>query len=103
VSDIIVAAEIVPQPEQAQIAAKALQQLGFRILRIDSHVSVEAPERIWTKVFKVSFKKETKRRFEPSASSSMEYGVPKEDAVRIPDSLRKLIAEVIFIQPPQFF
>jgi hypothetical protein len=103
VSDIIVAAEIVPLPEQAQSAAKALQQLGFRVLRIDSHVSVEAPERLWKKVFKVSFKRKNKRRFEASSSSSMEFGVPEEDSPTIPDSLRELIAEVIFVQPPEFF
>ncbi len=102
-SDIIVAAEIVPQPEQAQSAAKALQQLGFRVLRIDAHVSVEAPERLWTKVFKVSFKKQSKRLLESSASSTVDYGVPTEDNISIPNSLRKLITEVIFVQPPQFF
>ncbi|MBD0324824.1 MAG: hypothetical protein ICV68_00245 [Pyrinomonadaceae bacterium] len=102
-SDIIVSAEIVPLPERAQSAAKALQQLGFRVLRIDSHVSVEAPEKLWTKVFRVSFKKKSKPRFAPSASSSIDYGVPKEDSATIPDSLRELITEVIFVQPPEFF
>lgn len=102
-SDIIVAAEIVPLPGQAQHAAKALQQLGFRVLRIDSHVSVEAPERLWTKVFKVSFKKKNKLRYSPSQSSSIEYGVPEEEAATIPGSLRELITEVIFVQPPEFF
>lgn len=102
-SDLNIAAEIVPVPEHAQSAAKALQQLGFRVLRVDATVSVQAPEQLWDEVFKVSFAKKSKRRFAPSADSSIKYGVPKKESVSIPDSLRDLITDVIFVQPPEFY
>ena len=102
-SDITIAAEIVPVPEHAQSAAKALQQLGFRVLRIDSTISVQGPEQLWDEVFNVAFAKKSKRRFAPSADTSIKYGVPKKESVTIPDSLRELITDVIFVQPPEFF
>lgn len=102
-SDITIAAEVVPVPEHAQSAAKALQQLGFRVLRIDATVSVQGPEELWDKIFNVSFAKKRKRRFAPSADTSIQFGVPKKESVSIPDSLRELITDVIFVQPPEFF
>lgn len=103
-SDITIAAEVVPVPEQAQTAAKALQQLGFRVLRVDdATVSIQGPEELWDEVFNVSFARKRKRRFAPSADTAIQYGVPKKESVSIPASLRELITDVIFVQPPEFF
>ncbi|MCA1612871.1 MAG: hypothetical protein LC800_01710 [Acidobacteria bacterium] len=102
-SNKTVAAEIVPAAGQAHSAAKALQQLGFRVLHIGSTVSVQAPERVWKDTFNVSFTKKRQQRLAISPKSSTEYAVPVDDRVEIPSALGELVAEVIFVRPPEFF
>jgi len=97
-----IAAEIIPQPDQAQHAAKALQKLGFRVLQIGETVSVQAPAEVWKKTFDVSFAKESKKRLSISPRSTIEYAVPK-GTVRVPESLGTLISDVHFVQPPELF
>lgn len=98
-----VAAEITPTPGRAQSAAKALQQLGFRVLHIGHTISVQAPEQLWGEVFDVSFHTETQRRVAASPKSATEYAVPDSDSVQIPATLGELITEVSFARPPEFF
>lgn len=102
-SNKTVAAEVVPTAGQAHSAAKALQQLGFRILHIGSTVSIQAPERVWKDTFRVSFTKKRQPRLSISPKSSTEYAVPDNDRVEIPGSLGELVAEVVFVRPPEFF
>jgi hypothetical protein len=102
-SDTIVAAEIITTPGQASRAAKALQQLGFRVLRVDSSISVQAPEKVWESTFHISFKKQRKQRLAGIEKSSVKYALPIEGTVTIPPSLSELIADVHFVQPPEFF
>lgn len=97
-----VAAEIVPQPHRAQSAAKALQELGFRVLRIDATISIQAPVQVWEDVFHVSFGQQRKDRLSTSPESSIEHA-DAPDQVQIPAPLSDLIAEVLFVQPPEFF
>lgn len=98
----MIAAEIVPQPNRAQSTAKALQQLGFRVLDIGSTVSVQAPAKLWEETFQVSFSRKRKERLSISPGSTTEYSAP-EGPVEIPESFRELIADVLFVQPPEFF
>jgi hypothetical protein len=100
--DLIVAAEIVPQPDQAQSAARALQQLGFQVFNAGSTISVQAPARVWEDVFHVSFVQGHENRLEISPRSSVEHAVPQSPA-QVPPKLSELIAEVLFVQPPELY
>jgi hypothetical protein len=103
-SELNIAAEIIPLPGRAPAAARALQQAGFHVLRVDeSAVSVQATEQTWKQTFDVSFTKERKERVEGVPRSSVEYAVPEGGPVRVPASLSGLVAEVLFVPPPQFF
>jgi hypothetical protein len=102
-SNKTIAAEIVPTAGHAQSAAKALQELGFRILHIGSTISIQAAERVWKETFHVSFTKKRQQRLSTSPRSSIEYSVPDEGSIQIPNTLSDLVAEVIFVRPPEFF
>lgn len=98
-----IAAEVVPRSNRAQSAAKALQQLGFRVLDIGSAtVSVQAPAELWEETFHVSFSRRRKERLSISPGSAVEYAVP-EGPVEIPAALGELIEDVLFVQPPELF
>lgn len=99
----MIAAEITPIPGRARSAAKVLQQLGFRILNIGSTISVQSSEDVWKDTFHISFIKKDKQLLSISPSSSIEYAVPNQDAIKIPVSLRELISDIVFVEPPEFF
>jgi hypothetical protein len=101
-TDPVVAAEIVPQPDRAQSAARALQQLGFQVFHVGSTISVQAPARVWEDVFHVSFVQKREDRLAISPGSSVERAVPQGPA-QIPPSLSELISEVLFVQPPELY
>ena len=61
----IISGEIKPHQGKSREAALNLQNLGFRILHYGIYISVDAPEEVWQRVFKISFvqaKKVTKHK-----------------------------------------
>jgi hypothetical protein len=98
----IISAEIEPLPNQANPAALALQRRGFRILHIGSTISVQAPRSLWESTFNVSFKEE-KKTVIPEIGREVTYLRAVTDHLVIPEGLDSLIAEVMFVEPPEFY
>lgn len=97
-----VAAEIEPVPGRAQAAARGLQRLGFRVLHIGPTISVEAPTRLWTDTFNVSFETRqttTLSELDPDSRATFH----EADDVTIPAQLEGLVHAVAFVRPPEFF
>jgi hypothetical protein len=72
-------AEVWPQPGQLRAAAAALQRLGFRVLRLGTTISVDAPATVWRQVF----------------GDSVRTG-----QVSIPATLQGLVRDVSLVEPP---
>ncbi len=98
----VIAGEIEPVPGRAQAAARALQRLGFRVLRAGSTISVDGPKRLWSETFDVSFEPRqatTISELGPDGDVTYEHAA----AVRIPPQLESLVRDVAFVRPPEFF
>ena len=102
-SQFLIGAEVVSQPDKTVEAAKALQKLGFKVLHIaNTSISVQAPESVWLENFSVTFESHAKPpQSLPQGGSS--YRRPVQDPVPVPVGLRELIAAVAFVEPPRFF
>jgi hypothetical protein len=100
-SQDLISAEVQPQPDQANQAALAMQRLGFRILHIGPTISVQASRSQWESTFKVSFEEATKSSF--AIGSATAYLRVITDQLEIPSELEKLITDVIFVEPPDFY
>lgn len=98
-----ISAEIEPQPNQANQAALALQNLGFRILHIGPTISVQAPQELWESTFGVSFQSETKDVLPQMSTGQVPYSRAVTDNLQIPNQLQNLISGVMFVEPPTFF
>lgn len=98
----LISAEIEPLPNQANQAALALQRLGFRILHIGSTISVQAPRPLWESTFNVSFE-EKQKTVMPEIERDVTYLRAVTDHLVIPEGLDGLIAEVMFVEPPEFY
>ncbi len=96
-----VSAEIEPLPGRAQAAAKALQQLGLRVLHIGQTISVEGSERVWRSTFHVAFTSRKKTIIAGIGESEVTYRTAAEDTLSIPSQLRGLVAAVSFVEPPE--
>ena len=97
-----VAAEIEPLPSQSNQAALALQRLGFRILHIGSTISVQADRSLWESTFNVSFKEE-KKTVMAEIESEVTYLRAITETQHIPEELKSLISELMFVEPPEFY
>jgi hypothetical protein len=98
----VISAEIEPASNQAQQAARALQQLGFRVLHIGLTISVQAPRALWEQTFGVSFETRRKTTISGVEDSEVIYYKPTTDVVSIPATFRDIIAGVYFVEPPEF-
>lgn len=94
-------AEIEPKPGQSRAAAKALQELGFKILHLGPTISVEAPEELWRSTFEVRFANARKQQLRGVDASEVSYRRARTDTVSIPESLERLVASVAFVEPPE--
>ena len=101
-SQNLISAEIEPFPNKANQAAKTLHRLGFKILHIGSTISVEAQRSLWESTFSVSFQKKKKITI-AEIESEVIYLSPITDSLSIPEELKSLIAEVMFVEPPEFY
>lgn len=97
-----IAAEIEPRPGQARAAARALQQLGFRVHQAGTTISVDAPARLWSETFGIAFERRTERAFQGIEGSEVARAHPTSEP-EIPPALAGLIAAVTLIPPPEFF
>lgn len=98
----MIAAEIEPTKGQASQAALALQRLGFRVLHIGPTVSVQAPESLWKTTFRMSFAP-AKKKLGRETDSEVTFHKPADTEAIIPASLEKLVAQVMFVEPPEYF
>jgi len=98
-----ISAEIEPSPNNARQAASALQRLGFRILRVGTTISVDGPESLWSTVFGVDFVTRPKTTTAEAAGSQITYRKALTEHPKIPPDLRPFIAEVMFVEPPEFY
>ena len=99
-----ISAEVVPVPEKAVQAAKALQKLGFKVFHVGSHsISVRAPESVWSEVFPVRFEARDKRRSAGFESARVSYRRPVPEHVPVPTGLDELIQSIAFAEPPELF
>jgi hypothetical protein len=96
----MISAEVEPISEQADQAALALQRLGFRILHIGSTISVQGPASLWRSIFHVSFKR-VKKSIGRDTKAEVTYYKPLAEVVQVPAALRSVIANVIFVEPPE--
>ncbi|HXH02725.1 MAG TPA: hypothetical protein VNN09_05330 [Candidatus Competibacteraceae bacterium] len=99
----LISAEIEPAPQQANQAALALQQLGFRILHIGITISVQGPEALWTATFNVTFETTRHDRLPGVEGGEIEYRRARTEHLRIPPPLQPLITGVMFVEPPQLY
>lgn len=95
-----VAAEVECHPGRRVDAARALQERGFRVLDVGATVSVQGPPSLWTSTFGVSFDRDSRTVTEGITGT---YLRPASGEVEVPEELRDLIAEVLFVEPPEFF
>ena len=101
--ELIISAEILPLPKQANQAALALQNLGFRILHIGQTISVEAPANVWQSTFNIEFIVQTKNVMPELEISDITYPEAVTVNMIIPPQLQDLIAEVMFVEPPELY
>lgn len=73
------------------------------MFHIGTTISVQAPEKVWEETCRISFQKGQKQRLAGSEGTAMEYAAPAEEPVSIPVALQELVADVAFVEPPQFF
>jgi hypothetical protein len=99
----MIPAEVSGPPDNLRETALQLQRRGFRVLHTGGTISVQAPAALWQKVFGVRFERRTKRQIKSVKGSAVEYHVPSEQTVSIPDDLRPYVSEVFFQEPPEFF
>jgi hypothetical protein len=100
----MIGAEIVPQSGKSVEAAKALQNLGFKVLHVaNTSVSVQGSESVWRQNFPVTFQSHRKSQLPLSKGDPVSYQRPEQDPVPIPAGLNELIVSVAFVEPPEFF
>jgi hypothetical protein len=99
----IIPAEIISAPGKANAAASALQRLGFRVRHIGETVSVEGPETLWASVFNISFETCKKRVLSEVKGGDVTYRRANTEKLKIPAELEQLIADVAFVEPPEFY
>ncbi len=102
-SDPVISAEIVPVSGNKQAAARALQRRGFRVLRLDDTISVDAPRSLWTSTFGVAFQPEKRTLLREVSDSTTIYLKAKEGTVLISPELQNVVEEVIFVEPPELY
>jgi|SRR5215813_2303680 len=98
----MISAEVEPVAGQAHQAALALQRLGFRVLHIGPTISVQGPESLWQSTFHVSFTP-VKKSMGRETQTEVTYYKPSDEEVQIPASVRDLVAQVLFVEPPEPF
>ncbi|MBW4504917.1 MAG: hypothetical protein KME64_00125 [Scytonematopsis contorta HA4267-MV1] len=102
-SENIIAAEVLPLLKQSQQAAVTLENLGFRVLYIGQTISVEAPESLWRAIFNISFIKQQKTVMPEVGIEDITYLEAVMDDFQIPAQMRDLIADVMFVEPPELY
>lgn len=98
----MIAAEIRPADGKAEVAARELQHLGFRVHHVGDTVSVDADEALWSNVFGARFEDVDRKTGDGPLPAETFRRVVK-GTLRIPPELRTFIDEVALIEPPEFF
>ncbi len=99
----IIAAEVLPLLKQSHQAVVALENLGFRILYIGQTISVEAPESLWRAIFNISFINRQKTVMPEIGIEDVNYLEAVMDDFQIPAQMQDLIADVMFVEPPELY
>jgi hypothetical protein len=99
----LVSAEVVPAPKRASDAARALMQLGLRVLHVGPTISVQGPASLWTSTFNVSFERRTKPRIRQVEGGEVAYLRARTERMQVPVELHEVVRDVMFVEPPEFF
>lgn len=100
----VISAEIEPKPGQATQAALAIQRLGFRVLHIGRTISVQAPQPLWKSTFNISFQPQKKTVIaELAGKGEVVYPKALTEDIHIPSDLEDLVADVMIVEPPEFY
>jgi len=96
-----IAAEVVPTGSaHAGRVAKALAQMGLRVLHVGASISVDGTREQWEQRFGVSFV-EDEKTVQEELGRRVSYLRADPASVRVPDDLEGLVADVAFVEPPQ--
>lgn len=101
--DLIFSAEIKPLPGKTREAGIRLKELGFRVHRVETYISVDAPQTVWWSVFKIDFTFPKESVGNPASFPSSRSKFEFPDKVNIPENLQNLILEVLLVRPPELF
>jgi hypothetical protein len=97
-------AEVTPFPHREQEAALALRRLGIKIHQVGATISASAPERLWERLFNVSFEPPKIQETEdPGQIDKRRFKRANPDLMSLPEQLDGLVSEVSFQEPPDFF
>ena len=99
----IISAEVKPTQGKSQQAALALQRLGLRVLHIGPTISVEGRQSIWEAQFHVTFETRKKPVMQEIPEREVTYQKAMTESLSLPSELEGLIADVMFVEPPEFF
>jgi hypothetical protein len=99
----VISAEVVPAPNRATDAARALERLGLRVLHIGPTISVRGPASLWASTFNVSFERRTKPRMRGVEGGEVAYLEARTEQMQVPAELHEVVSEVMFVEPPEFF
>ena len=99
----LVSAEVVPAPNRATDAARALERLGLRVLHIGPTISVQGSASLWASTFNVSFERRTKPRMREVEGDEVSYLGARTEQMQVPAELHDVVREVMFVEPPEFF
>lgn len=102
-ADTTISAEIEPREGRAGEVARALQSLGLRILHRGVTISVDGPRSVWESAFNVEFVPVTTADPVAGTADGAEFLRARTDDLTMPDGLDELVANVAFVEPPQFF
>lgn len=89
------------KPDAMPIAAKLLQERGFRILYFGKTITVEADVTLWSDVFGAQFYPHT-TQVQEQPHNQVQYLRVDPTSVRIPQPWAHLINDVAFAEPPQW-
>jgi hypothetical protein len=96
-------AEVTPVTGQEHDAARHLQSLGLKILHIASTISVTAPQTFWETTFGVRFELVQEQTTNTVGRRQKAFPRAMSGTLSIPESLRSLIEDISFVEPPDFF
>ncbi len=99
----MISAEIEPFPGAATKAARELQRLGYRVYSVGETISIQGPKSLWSSIFSVQFEEQSRPAFAGVLDETETYQVARKSTLVIPLTIKEIIKDIEFIEPPEFF